>query len=116
MLKLSIKETQHQDVTILHFKGELDDFNSDAAKTQLNTLIQTGTKKLLLDLSACTFIDSIGLGAVVRAAKKMEDASGFLFLVSNNAQVNRLLKTAGIPTHSHFQIFEDPYSALQALT
>jgi anti-anti-sigma factor len=45
--------------------------------------IEDGPKHVVLDLSKIDFVDSSGLGALVQVAKKAQQASGTLQIVTN---------------------------------
>ena len=49
----------------------------------LNKYIEDGPAHIVLDLSAIDFVDSSGLGALVRLVKKAKGESGSLQVVSN---------------------------------
>jgi anti-anti-sigma factor len=52
-------------------------------KDFLNVLIDEGSKKFVIDLSACEYIDSTFLGAIVSVLKKLNASGGDLRLVYN---------------------------------
>ena len=49
----------------------------------LTKCIEDGPKHVILDLSKIDFVDSSGLGALVQVAKKAQQASGTLQIVTN---------------------------------
>ena len=49
----------------------------------LNKYIEDGPAHIILDLSAIDFVDSSGLGALVRLVKKAKGESGSVQVVSN---------------------------------
>lgn len=53
--------------------------------------IEDGPKHVVLDLSKIDFVDSSGLGALVQIAKKAQQASGTLQIVTN-ARVTQTVK------------------------
>ncbi len=53
--------------------------------------IEDGPKHVILDLSKIDFVDSSGLGALVQIAKKAQQASGTLQIVTN-ARVTQTVK------------------------
>jgi len=52
-------------------------------KDFVNEMIQTGTNKIIIDLSICEYIDSTFLGALVALLKKVNTMNGDLRLVYN---------------------------------
>ncbi|BAS55736.1 STAS domain-containing protein [Leptolyngbya boryana CZ1] len=57
----------------------------------LTKCIEDGPKHVVLDLSKIDFVDSSGLGALVQVAKKAQQASGTLQIVTN-ARVTQTVK------------------------
>jgi anti-anti-sigma factor len=57
----------------------------------LTKCVEDGPKNVILDLSKIDFVDSSGLGALVQIAKKAQQASGTLQIVTN-ARVTQTVK------------------------
>jgi anti-anti-sigma factor len=56
----------------------------------VNSLIKDGARKLVLDLTHVEFVDSAGLGVIMRASGEIEQLGGKLRISGSNAQVQRL--------------------------
>jgi anti-sigma B factor antagonist/stage II sporulation protein AA (anti-sigma F factor antagonist) len=77
-------------------RGELDLAHAGELKELLAQHLRRGTK-LLLDLSAVTFIDSTGLAAVVMAVNKAREDGGELLLSGDlQPQARRLMELTGV--------------------
>ena len=64
---MQIDERIVNDVTILDLKGKMTLGEGDELlKDKINSLIQQGRKQLVLNLAAVPYIDSAGLGEIVR--------------------------------------------------
>ena len=64
---MQIDERKVGDVTILDLKGKMTLGDGDEVlRDKINSLIQAGTKKLVLNLGEVPYIDSAGLGEIVR--------------------------------------------------
>jgi len=61
----------------------LDAYSEAAFRKVLEKSLDEGPSNLILDLSQIDFIDSSGLGALVQVAKKVQNQSGSLQIVSN---------------------------------
>ena len=59
-------------------------------ETHINSLIAGGKRKLVLDLTQVEFVDSAGLGVIMRAFGELEQAGGQLRIAGANDQVQRL--------------------------
>lgn len=68
---------------------------------EVEDLIKTGAKVIVVDLQSVTFIDSSGLGGLVNAFKATRAAGGRLVLCSVSAQARMLLEISGMD-----QVFE----------
>jgi anti-sigma B factor antagonist len=56
----------------------------------VNSLLEEGVRKLVLDLTHVEFVDSAGLGLIMRASGEIEQLGGTLRIAGANEQVQRL--------------------------
>ena len=56
----------------------------------MNSLFEDGVRKLVLDLTHVEFVDSAGLGLIMRASGEIEQLGGKLRISGANEQVRRL--------------------------
>jgi len=70
----------------------------------INALMEKGTRKLVLDLTHVEFVDSAGLGLIMRAFGEIEQNGGQLRIAGPNDQVRRLFEI----THTHAILAVDP--------
>ena len=70
----------------------------------VNSLLEDGTRKLVLDLTHVEFVDSAGLGVIMRAFGEMEQLGGHLRICGANDQVQRLFNI----THTGTILTLDP--------
>lgn len=68
---------------------------SSPFERQLSAIIGRGDTKIVLDLSSTEYISSVGLSAILSAAKKMKSASGQLALASLNERVRLVFEMSG---------------------
>ena len=68
---------------IFRLTGLLDAFSEPTFLKVLNKYIEDGPAHIILDLSTIDFVDSSGLGALVRLVKKAKGESGSMQVVSN---------------------------------
>ena len=80
----------------------------------INSLIANGTRKLVLDLTNVDFVDSAGLGIIMRAFGEIEQRGGKFRVAGPTAQVQRLFEV----THTVTILPVDPdlVTSVQALT
>jgi anti-sigma B factor antagonist len=88
--------TVHDDVPTVTARGELDIFTSRPLAAQLAELAgQAGAA--VLDLSAVTLLDSVGLGVVLKAAGRFQRQGQTLVVVAPAGPARRVLDFAGVP-------------------
>lgn len=61
------------DVNVIHMKGKLTINNAQGFFSQTESLLNSGEKKLLLNMSDLNFIDSTGLGTIIRLSKRINE-------------------------------------------
>ena len=69
--------------------GEADLYTAPALEDELVGTICAGATRVVVDLTDVTFIDSTGLGVLVRAGRELRRVDGSLFLVVTDANVVR---------------------------
>jgi anti-sigma B factor antagonist len=94
-LQNHFKTELHRDggVAVLALWGELDLSSSAELDGQLERL---DADRIIVDLRELEFIDSTGLGALVKAHQRAQAEGRFLGLVKGGAQVQRLLDLTGL--------------------
>jgi len=96
-IELEIDVSKEGAVTTISVVGELDDFHAPKLKDTFNQVIEKeDCKKVLLDLRRTTFIDSVGLGTIAIAGKKIIPKNGKIGLVCDNPLLTKLISTSGI--------------------
>lgn len=89
---MKIKTEIVQSIFIVTFEGDrLDASFAQDFLTAMKGFIQKGHRDILLDLSAVDFVDSTGLGSIVRCLKEI-DSRGQLVLCGVNEMVLSLLQ------------------------
>ncbi len=96
------------DQAILTLRGELDLSSSTALEEELARV--DGIPLVVVDLRKLEFIDSTGLGVLVKTHQRMSDAGRRLVLVDAEGQVRRLLALTGLS--DQLTIVSDPDDVL----
>lgn len=68
---------------LFRLTGLLDAFSEPTFGKVLMKCIEEGPNNIVLDLSQIDFVDSSGLGALVKLAKQAQSAAGSLQIVTN---------------------------------
>ena len=91
-----IVAVRHDDATAaVSPSGDLDVSTSPRLLTCIDELLAEGRSRITLDLRAVTFIDSSGLGALVKAHKRA-GSSAELTIVGPRSHVHRAMEISGI--------------------
>ena len=84
------------DSYVVALAGELDLHTADSAERELDTVLDRGARKLVVDLCAVSFIGSVGLHVLTRAAQRARGAGGECVLVSDDPRILRVFEITGI--------------------
>ncbi len=76
-------------------QGELDLFTCPELQQEL-ALVPVEVTRALIDLTGVTFVDSTGLGLLVRFAKKLDERGGSVMLVLEDGPVRKLLEVTAL--------------------
>jgi anti-anti-sigma factor len=82
-------------VRVVAVHGELD-LGTAADLEQSLSAAGDGEGPLLIDLSACEFIDSTGIALIVRTWQQLDGAGAVLAIAIGNDQVQRVLAVSGL--------------------
>jgi anti-anti-sigma factor len=81
---------------VLAIGGELDLSSSAALEDEITKAVQTDAACVVIDLRELEFVDSTGLGVLVKANQLATDAGRKFGLVRGGPQVERLLDLTGL--------------------
>ncbi len=112
---MQIEERIVNDVTILDLKGKITLGEGDEAlKDKINSLVHQNRKKILLNLEDVPYIDSAGLGEIVRTYTTVSRQGGQLKLVNLTKRITDLLSITKLLTV--FETFETESDAMKSYT
>jgi anti-sigma B factor antagonist len=96
---MKIVERQVGDVTILDLQGKiLIGEGDDALRDAVKKAVDGGKHKLLLNLADVPYVDSAGLGEIVRCYTTVRNAGGSLKLVNLTKKIQDLLSITKLLT------------------
>lgn len=78
--------------TVLAVTGELDVATAPRVRQEAVRLASEGARKLVLDLSGVSFLDSTGLGVIVGILKRVRTHGGELALAGAEPQVRKVFE------------------------
>ena len=97
-------------VTVVQVDGQLIVGNRHELKDLVQSALDRGERRLLIDFSRTGYIDSSGLGALVSISKKVRENNGTLRLAGLNEDLRSLFELTKLDTL--FTITETPEQAL----
>jgi anti-sigma B factor antagonist len=110
---MQIEERSVGDVMVLDLKGKITLGEGDQLlKDKINSLVNQGRRKILLNLGAVPYIDSAGLGEVVRTYTTVSRQGGSLKLFNVTKRINDLLVITKLS--SVFDIFTTESEAVKS--
>ena len=97
-------------VTVVQVEGQLIVGNRQELKELVQSALDSGERRILIDFSRTGYIDSSGLGALVSISKRIREAGGELRLAGLNDDLRSLFELTKLDTL--FTITETPEQAL----
>jgi anti-sigma B factor antagonist len=88
---------------VLPLKGEIDLHVSPSVTASLNAMVEKKPRRLVVDLSDVTYIDSAGLAALIEAMQKVEGYGGKFLLAGLQETVRSIFEISRLD--QVFQIF-----------
>ena len=110
---MQIEERPSGDIIILDVTGKLTIGEGDEfLKDKINSLIQQGHKKLISNLEGVPYVDSAGLGEIVRTYTTVSRQGGNLKLLNVTKRIEDLLSITKLLTV--FDTYESEQEALNS--
>jgi anti-anti-sigma factor len=93
---LRVDVVESDDHALITAIGEIDLGTSDDVADAVADALTAGHKRVLLDFSEVTFIDSSGLAVLVRAHREAESAQAAFSVVHPTPQTLKLIRVLGL--------------------
>jgi anti-sigma B factor antagonist len=112
---MQIEERTVGDVIVIDVKGKVTLGQGDEIlKDKVNSLVNQGHKKLVLNLAEVPYIDSAGLGEIVRAYTTVSRQGGSLKLLNLTKRITDLLAITKLLTV--FETYESEPDAVRSFS
>ena len=112
---MQIEERAVGDVVLLDLKGKITLGEGDELlKDKVNSLVNQGHRKIVLNLAGVPYIDSAGLGEIVRTYTTVSRQSGSLKLLNLTKRITDLLSITKLLTV--FETFETENEAVRSFS
>ena len=109
MPQFDLSATTDGEWAVLALSGELDLATGPAVRECLHELVDGGVRHVVVDLRQVGFLDSIGLGVLVAAYRRLHhgEPAGSLRLVCTNERVVKVFELTGLlrmfPMHASLE-------------
>jgi anti-sigma B factor antagonist len=112
---MQIEERPVGEVIVLDLKGKVTLGDGDQLlKDKVNSLVNQGRRKILLNLEGVPYIDSAGLGEIVRTYTTVSRQGGSLKLVNLTKRITDLLAITKLLTV--FETFDAESEAVRSFS
>ena len=112
---MEIAERLVGDITVLDLKGKMTLGEGDELlKDKINSMLSAGKKKLVLNLEGVPYIDSAGLGEIVRTFTTVSRQGGSLKLLNLTKRIEDLLAITKLLTV--FETFDTEAEAIKSFS
>ena len=81
---------------VISVSGEIDLFTAPEFKQRISEPIDAGRSRIVVDLSAVTFIDSSSLGVLIGAHKRLKLRGGGLVIVCDDRAIVNTFRITGL--------------------
>jgi anti-sigma B factor antagonist len=112
-IRMQTASRQIGDISIVDVRGRITVGEGNIMLREVVTgLLEKGNKRILLNLQGVAYVDSAGLGELVRTHTTLQRQGGQLKLVNVNERVQDLLKATSL--QKVFDVHKDEVSAVQS--
>ena len=110
---LRVEVVERDDHALVTATGEIDAATADSVENAVTGALGSGFTTVLLDFADVTFIDSTGLGVLVRAHRSAESLDAVFAVVHPTPQTLKLIRLLGLDQLLH--VYDSQEQALAAV-
>jgi anti-sigma B factor antagonist len=81
---------------VIAARGEIDLFTAPELKQVLTDAIEGGERRIAIDLSEVSFLDSTALGVLIGAVKRLRSRDGVLTIVNTDPNIAKTFEITGL--------------------
>jgi anti-sigma B factor antagonist len=96
IVELGLESREVGSTSVVSVSGELDVFTAPQLEAILQKLVEQDRLEIVVDLSGVSFLDSTGLGAMVKALKWVKEKGGSLVVVAADERIVKVFKITGL--------------------
>jgi anti-sigma B factor antagonist len=95
-VELDLSAREEAGVSILAVAGEVDIYTAPSLDERLSALIAEGSYRIVVDMTGVDFLDSTGLGVMVKALKRVREHDGSLDVVVSSDRIHKVFRITGL--------------------
>ncbi|MDR0926665.1 MAG: STAS domain-containing protein [Ignavibacteria bacterium] len=100
---LSISKITSSDPVIIKIEGRIDGLTSKQIQTEIDEILESGVKNLILDFAGVFYLSSAGIRVFINEMKKINAIGGQMFFVSLSYHILEIFNISGLS--SIFKVF-----------
>lgn len=108
---MNIKEERSNDVVICVLEGEVNINTSLELRKTFDGIIKANAKKVLVDFSGVSYIDSSGLATLIEMFQRLKKTGGMLRFSNMSEKIRNVFEITKL--HKLFEIFDTRQEALK---
>lgn len=108
---MKIKEEKNAEVLICALEGEVDLNNSPQLRKAFEEIIKRDEKKVLVEFSRVSYIDSSGLATLIEMFQRLKKIGGRMRFSGMNQKIKNTFEITKL--HKLFDIFDNQEAALK---
>jgi anti-anti-sigma factor len=97
-------------VTVLKISGDIDLYTAPRFKSELDSIVNAGNYRLIIDMEGVGYLDSTGLNVLLSGLRGIREHEGYMQLVRPRAALLRIIHIAGLS--EVFSIYDTVEDAL----
>ena len=98
---------------IIELEGEVDVYTAPQLKQQMISLLESGARELVVDLTKVDYLDSTALGVLIGGLKRLRERDGNMVLVCPSPRIRRVFEITGLD--KIFDIFNVQQEAMESM-
>ncbi len=103
---MDLSFSSHDSIPVLHVDGDVDMAGAPTLQAAVEARSAGYRSPVLLDLSACPFMDSGGLNVLLQAVRQF-DGDAWLGVLGPNRNLRRVFEIVGLTSDPRFRLFDD---------
>lgn len=110
---MKTREEMRDDKLLVFLEGEININNSPELRKAFEAIVKRNEKKVVVDLSSVSYIDSSGLATLIEVFQRLKKIGGSLALCCMEAKIRNIFEITKL--HKVFAIFDSQEAALKEL-